>query len=291
MDVCDEYFSKMRRQVYQTPKSYLSFIAMYKQLYKGKLTTLQEKEERLRLGLEKLIQGSEDVAAMKVVLAEEQVKLQQATDETNQMLEGLQASSAQAQAEGEQVAVIKENCEADAARIAIEKANCEADLAKAQPFVDMANDAIDSIKPNDINEIKANKNPTPIIQLVFDGLLLCFMRPTLPVKPMTLNVKKEDVEFIEPSFKPYGISLLGGAFLKELQEFGATGKDLMNEETVEFLFPYLDLENFQPAVAKSASAAAEGLCIYVQAMKEYYCESCHARSALSLSDVPMLLVP
>ena len=28
-DVCLEYFEKMRRQVYQTPKSYLSFIAAY----------------------------------------------------------------------------------------------------------------------------------------------------------------------------------------------------------------------------------------------------------------------
>lgn len=59
-----------------------------------------------------------------------------------------------------------------------------------------------------------------------------------------------------------------GPLNRDLQQFGAKGKDLMNEETIEFLFPYLDLENFAPAVAKGASQAAEGLCIYVQAMKE-----------------------
>ncbi len=32
-DVCLEYFEKMRRQVYQTPKSYLSFIAAYQVMY------------------------------------------------------------------------------------------------------------------------------------------------------------------------------------------------------------------------------------------------------------------
>lgn len=33
---------------------------------------------------------------------------------------------------------------------------------------------------------------------------------------------------------------------RDLQAFGSIGKDLMNEETIELLFPYLDLENFQP---------------------------------------------
>lgn len=35
-DVCDEYFIKMRRQVYQTPKSYLSFIQNFKGMYMQK---------------------------------------------------------------------------------------------------------------------------------------------------------------------------------------------------------------------------------------------------------------
>ena len=52
--------------------------------------------------------------------------------------------------------------------------------------------------------------------------------------------------------------------------FGAVGKDLMNEETVELLFPYLDVEGFTPEVAKKASGAAEGLCIFVAAMKDYF---------------------
>ena len=174
VEVCEEYFTKMRRQVFQTPKSYLSFIGVYKGLYRKNLDDLQEREDRLRLGLEKLIGGAEDVAAMEVVLADEQVKLQIATDETNQMLEGLQASSAQAQAEGDAVAIIKTSCEADAERIGKEKAACEKDLAQAQPFVDMANNAIDSIKPGDINDMKANKKPVDILKLIFDGLLILF---------------------------------------------------------------------------------------------------------------------
>lgn len=57
---------------------------------------------RLNLGLQKLIQGAKDVAAMKIVLAEEQKKLEVATTETMKMLEGLEVSSAEARKEGEQ---------------------------------------------------------------------------------------------------------------------------------------------------------------------------------------------
>lgn len=96
---------------------------------------------------------------------------------------------------------------------------CRLDLTglQAQPFVDMANAAINSIKPNDINEIKANKKPTDIIKLIFDGLLILFMQPLLPVNSMTLNLKKTDVEFIESSFFPFGQRLVGSAsFLKSV---------------------------------------------------------------------------
>jgi len=135
-DVCDEYHTTLRRQVYQTPKSFLSFLAAYKSMYSTKLATLKEKESRVKLGLDKLIQGAQDVEAMKVVLAKEQVKLEEATVSTNKMLESLEVSSAEAKLEGDQVAGIKAKCEEDASRIAAEKASCASDLAKAQPFVD-----------------------------------------------------------------------------------------------------------------------------------------------------------
>lgn len=57
---------------------------------------------RLNLGLQKLIQGAKDVAAMKIVLAEEQKKLEVATTETMKMLSSLEISSAEARKEGEQ---------------------------------------------------------------------------------------------------------------------------------------------------------------------------------------------
>jgi dynein heavy chain len=269
-DVCDEYFNSMRRQVYQTPKSYLSFIATYKSMYSEKLGALKEKESRVKLGLDKLIQGAKDVEAMKIILAAEQVKLEEATISTNKMLESLEVSSAEAKAEGEQVAGIKSKCEADAVRIASEKASCQNDLAKAQPFVDEANAAINSIKPAHIGEIKKLANPSDIIKLVFDCVLILFNLPLGKVVPNKINMAKTEIGWFEPSFKQALQMMSNPNFLNHLVDFGKTGKDLMNDETIEFLSVYIDVEQFNPSVAKNASTAAEGLCTYVRAMKFYH---------------------
>lgn len=271
MDVCDEYYNSMRRQVYQTPKSYLSFIAAYKAMYTNKLEALKEKESRVKLGLDKLIQGAEDVEAMKVVLAAEQVKLEEATLNTNKMLETLEKSSAEAKTEGEYVAGIKKKCEEDAERIGKEKSACANDLAKAKPFVDEANAAINSIKPAHIGEIKKLANPSDIIKLVFDCVLILFQGPLAKVQPCKLNVAKTEISWFEPSFKPQALQMMSNPnFLNLLVEFGNSGKDCMNDETIEFLSVYVELEQFSPAVAKNASTAAEGLCTYVRAMKFYH---------------------
>ena len=55
-------------------------------------------------------------------------------------------------------------------------------------------------------------------------------------------------------------------FLPSLQQFQ---KDAINDETIELMNPYLEMENFNRQTAKSASAAAEGLCVWVIAMKMY----------------------
>jgi dynein heavy chain len=270
VDTCDEYFNSMRRKVYQTPKSYLSFIQSFKEAYTRKMKEVKEKEERINLGLEKLITGAKDVEAMKIVLAQEQVKLDVATKDTEKMLGSLQISSMEAKKEGDVVQGIKTKCEADAERIAGEKALCEEDLAKAQPFVDEANNAINSIKPADITVVKKLGKPADIIKLVFDVILILFQKPLKPIKPAQIYVSKLDHDWWEPSWESAGKVMADPKFLAKLVEFGAVGKDKMNEETIEFMLPYIEFEFFTPKVAKGAAGAAEGLCTFARAMKFYY---------------------
>ena len=278
MEMCDEYRKKTRRmRVHQTPKSYLSFLGDYRAMYTRKLAEVKQKASNVTLGLERLEKAAEDVASMSTVLEVEREKLQKATEDTNAMLGSLEISSLEAKNESDMVRGIKEACEADAARISKEKELCLEDLAKAQPYVDDANSAIDSIKSADISEVKKLTKPSDIIRMVFDCVILLFHNPLAPVEQTTLTVKKQEFLFIKPSWQHALPMMSDTQFLRHLQWFGkgsesrpTAGKDLMNPETIEFLEVYMNLENFNSKVAKNASGAAEGLCKFVTAMKYYF---------------------
>jgi dynein heavy chain len=185
---CEEYFQKMRRHVYQTPTSYLAFLSFYKRVYATKLAEVERKASNVRVGLEKLAKGAEDVESMKVVLAEEEVKLQKANEDTTKMLGKLQKSSMAAKKEADIVNEIKKGCEDEAHKIALEKADAEKDLAKAMPFVEEAERAANSIKPNDLNEVKKLGKPSDIIKLVFDLVGLLKMEKMVKTEPAEVTM-------------------------------------------------------------------------------------------------------
>jgi len=62
---CEEYFQRLRRHAYVTPKSYLSFINSYIGMYTRKRDELLETRERLQTGIEKLDKAAQDIEAMK----------------------------------------------------------------------------------------------------------------------------------------------------------------------------------------------------------------------------------
>jgi len=272
---CREYFLKMRRHVYQTPKSYLSFLNSYSGMYGKKLAEIEEMSSRVTVGLEKLQQGAEDVETMKVVLADEEVKLRKAEEATNAMLSKLELSSMAAKKEQDSVMLIKHACEADKERIDGEKKLAEEDLAKAQPFVDEAERAVNSIKPNDLNELKRLAKPGDIIKLIFDCVALLKMEKMLKIEPneviLGIGKEKKTIQFFKDSFKIQQTGMLSDSkFLNSIFFFSKYEKDYMNDETIEFLLPYLELEGFDPLVARNASKAAEGLCTWARAMKYYH---------------------
>ena len=277
VNACDEYFVKMRRHVYQTPKSFLQFLSDYSGMYTKKCTDIDVKAKNVIIGLEKLAAGAKDVEKMKIVLAQEEVKLRESEAATNAMLGKLEVSSMEAKKEADIVSKIKkEACQIDAERIAGEKSDAEEDLAKAQPFVDAAESAVNSIKPNDLNELKKLSKPSDIIKLIFDVVAILRMQPLVKqIEPqdVTLGVGKDKktFTFIKDSFAIAQKGMLVDArFLQLIMNFSKVEKDFINDETIEFMAPYLKLEGFSALAAKNASKAAEGLCLWCRAMADYH---------------------
>jgi dynein heavy chain, axonemal len=98
----------------------------------------------------------------------------------------------------------------------------------------------------------------------------------VPVTSRDWTMLKTQTSFVSDSYDEFTSKKFQGAFLKMLYEFSEKEKDNINEETIELLEPYLTLKNpkgeelFAPQVAKIASAALGGLCIWAQAMSDYH---------------------
>ena len=275
MKTCADYKDKMRRYAHQTPKTFLSYMALYKELYSLKRAQVADKESRVLLGLAKLKQGGKDVEKMKIELAQQEEILLTSNQECTKMLTSLQVSSLEAKKESDAVGIIRDACESEAASIDAERRACEDDLAKAQPYLDDAETAVNSIKPADLNELKKLPKPSDIIKLIFDCVSILKMQPMVKVEkaPVTLGVGKDKKTFmfLANSYVIIKAGMLSDAgFLKSLFHFSQHEKDNMNDETMELVAPYLELEGFVPSVARNASKASEGLCAWVRAMAMYH---------------------
>lgn len=103
-ETCDEYYQKMRRQVYVTPKSFLSYLNSYKSLYIEKYDELDQQEESFKIGLNKIQEATVTINSMEISLKEEEIQLNEATEKTNQLLTNLDRESKKANQKGEEVA-------------------------------------------------------------------------------------------------------------------------------------------------------------------------------------------
>lgn len=190
----------MRRHVYVTPKSYLSFISAYADLYTTKYKSIDKLEENINRGLFKLAEATTDVEAMKVVLKEENAKLDAATEATNKLLKELDIENKKADIKAEEVNAVTEACEEQRATIEGEREVANTELQAALPFLHKAEDAVKSISQKDITEIKAIRRPKDIVRIIFDCVNILFMQPLDVVVPKVVEVNRGEHPFIADSF-------------------------------------------------------------------------------------------
>ena len=159
------------------------------------------------------------------------------------------------------------------------------------PALEKAKKAVESIKPADINELRGMRTPTDTTKLIFDVVQLLFQDPMLPCEPGAFNMLKVETKFVKSSYEEHCSKKLQGPLLKQLIDFSDNEKDFINEETIELLEPYLDLKTeagiklFDGPVAKKASAALEGLCIWSGAMSDYHKASKIVKPKLRLLEI------
>lgn len=271
---CEAYMTNYRRQVHVTPKMYLSYISSFKKTYSEKYEQMTKLANNVARGLERLKEVEADVAKLKDELAAKKIELQSKDESLKVAMVEIAEATARAREQEEHMDRIK-------AERAVEAKNVERDMKiveekrdKVLPFVERAKAATKNLDPPKIREVQSFQKPPVIIKLLMDCILLLLQRPVVPAVPtqMQIDRKTEEVTFIQDSYDGYAKAVMAGTGFAKTVETFAEGeeKDKINDETMEFLEPYLNLKNFNGETAAGVAAAGGGMYDWVRSMFDYH---------------------
>ena len=258
---CINYFERFRRSTHVTPKSYLSFINGYKVIYTEQKKNLDQLANRMNTGLEKLYEASESVAKLSKELVQKEKDLVVANAEAEKVLKEVTVKAQAAEKVKASVQKVKDKAQGVADVISADKAVAEGKLEAARPALEEAEAALQTIKAADIATVRKLGKPPHLIMRIMDCVLLLFQKK--------LNPLAADPERPGPT-PSWGESLKmmsQTGFLQSLQNFP---KDSINDETVELMQPYFQMEDYNLETAKKVCGNVAGLCSWTKAMAAFF---------------------
>eukprot|EP00961_Rhodomonas_salina_P080828 1087070-Rhodomonas_salina.1 len=223
-----EYFQSFRRHVYVTPKSYLSFLKTYCLVYNQQYSGIKELADKINNGLVKLDEAAKDVEVMKGELAQTELVLAEKAVQSAALLKEITASTATAEKTKAEVKIVADAAGSKAETIGAEKAEVEKDLAAAKPALLEAESALNAIKPDDIKNLKALKNPPDVIKIIFDGVIL--LKRGGMQKCTIVDIK--GVACYKDNYSEAGKMMGDSNFLQSLQQFS---KENITDEDCELV--------------------------------------------------------
>ncbi|VEL07592.1 unnamed protein product [Protopolystoma xenopodis] len=173
---CLDYFQRFRRQTHVTPKSYLAFIAGYKEIYASKRREIGLLAERMNTGLKKLVEATESVNELSLDLAEKEKELAVANRKAEEVLAQVTVQAAAAQHVKEQVQVVKDKAQVLVDAITADKIVAEGKLEAARPALEEAQEALNTIKAQHISTVRKLGRPPHLIMRIMDCVLLLFQK-------------------------------------------------------------------------------------------------------------------
>ncbi|KAL3988340.1 receptor tyrosine-protein kinase erbB-2 [Sarotherodon galilaeus] len=237
-EVSVKYQQSEKHFNYTTPKSFLEFMKLYDNLLRKKRTELTQKMERLENGLQKLQTTASQVEDLKAKLAVQEVELwQRNTDiealiaKIGQQTDKLNQERAVADAEEQRVAAIQ-------AKVTKQQQETEEDLAKAEPALQAANTALNTLNRLNLTELRTFPNPPAIVTNVSAAVLVLLAPQGRIPKDRSWKASKVVMSKVDD-------------FLQALVNFD---KENIPEATVRC---------FNPDFVKQKSSAAAGLCAWV----------------------------
>uniref|UniRef100_A0A8C2YH93 Dynein axonemal heavy chain 9 n=1 Tax=Coturnix japonica TaxID=93934 RepID=A0A8C2YH93_COTJA len=268
------YLSNERRYNYTTPKSFLEQIKLYQNLLLKKRKDLTAKMERLENGLEKLNSTSAQVDDLKAKLAAQEVELKQKNEDADKLIqvvgvetEKVSREKAAADEEEQKVALITQEVQQ-------KQKDCEEDLARAEPALEAAQAALNTLNKKNLTELKSFGSPPPAVSNVTAAVMVLMAPGGRIPKDRSWKAARATMARVD-------------GFLDSLIKFD---KENIHENCLKALQPYLEDPQFKPEFVTTKSYAAAGLCSWVLNIvrfHEAYCDVEPKRQALSRANAEL----
>eukprot|EP00736_Rhodelphis_marinus_P010572 Rmarinus@m.9666 len=250
------YIEQERRYNYTTPKSFLELIALYKKLLATKRGEIADLKERLVNGLEKLEATESQVAELQENLKQDQIVVEEKKAATDELLQ--QVGKEQAEAEKQQAIAAEEEakCATIQSSVMDMQQECERELSAAEPILEAAAEALNSLDKNSLTELKALGKPSEDIVACLQAVMCLATPGGKPIaKDPNWNTCKKFMGDV-------------GQFLGMLQTFDKDNVPERNVSECERL--YCTRAGFDPDSIRSKSVAASGLCGWIVNICKYY---------------------
>ncbi|XP_064890572.1 dynein axonemal heavy chain 9 isoform X3 [Columba livia] len=268
------YLSNERRYNYTTPKSFLEQIKLYQNLLLKKGKDLKARMERLENGLEKLKSTSAQVDELKARLAAQELELKQKNEDADKLIqvvgvetEKVSREKAIADEEEQKVALITQEVEQ-------KQKDCEEDLAKAEPALEAAQAALNTLNKNNLTELRSFGSPPSAVSNVTAAVMVLMAPGGKIPKDRSWKAAKAAMARVD-------------GFLDSLIKFD---KENIHENCLKALQPYLQDPKFKPEFVTTKSSAAAGLCSWVVNIVRFhavFCEVQPKRQALSRANTEL----
>ncbi|KAL0966379.1 hypothetical protein UPYG_G00294600 [Umbra pygmaea] len=247
-EVSVKYQQNEKHFNYTTPKSFLEFIKLYSNLLATKRRELTQKVERLENGLQKLLTTASQVEDLKSKLAVQEVELWQRNTDTEALIAKIGQQSDRLNQERAVADAEERRVETIQAEVTMQQQQSEEDLAKAEPALQAANAALNTLNRLNLTELRTFPNPPAIVTNVSAAVLVLLAPQGKIPKDRSWKAAKVVMSKVDD-------------FLQALVNFD---KEHIPEASVKCVRDeYLSDPEFNPEFVRLKSSAAAGLCAWV----------------------------
>jgi dynein heavy chain len=263
-------FERERRYIYNTPKSFLELIKLYKDMLGTKRKALQDDKDNYEKGLKKLRDTKEDVNKLEENLVIKQKEVDVMKSEADEVAAKVGKEKEMVDEQNRNAKVKRDACAKIKAEVEKQQTSCQADVDKLQPMVDKALEKVKNLQPESFKIIRGFNIPPAGVDKVFNCIQ--FMFANIPGYTENIELTKQKL----PKNTDWGgikkeILTKADVLIKNLQRFPEeiAHATVPDQNFVEISKFFAD-PNFNEAKIFTISKEAGTVFVFVSNMVDYY---------------------